>query len=74
MTCRQVLVQSQAERDNKSRRRERRGDSQPCGSSGSVVLQRTLCQSIQLAGLDVSFELPVPGFRVEPGKPLTECG
>lgn len=73
MLCRRVLEPNQAERGNKSKRRERHGGSQWFGSTISVVLKRPLCQPIQLPGLDIRFELTIPCLSVEVSKPPPKC-
>ncbi len=51
-----------------------RDDSKLRGLTGSMSAKGALCQRVELPGLDVGLELPVPGRGVEFREPLAETG
>jgi hypothetical protein len=50
-----------------------RGESKVCETPGFMIVQRPLCQAVELATLCIGLELPVPAYGVKLRKPLAEC-
>src|ERR1700693_2605517 len=71
-TCRPVPGRTPAERDNKSKNPEKRGDSQLAGLAGRMVMKSTVGQGVEFPGLYVRLELAIPCLSVEHGEPLSE--